>query len=427
MIIEFSVSNYCSFDSIQTLSFRATSLESGSNAVDSKNIINSENVRYLKTVGLYGANASGKTNLIKAITFFRDMVINSVVAEDYSKANVNPFRQSKTGFEKQSYFQIMLLIEHKKYRYGFTLKNNGDIGSEWLFGPAEKNETYYFKRTGQDIQVNGEWFSEGLSLPEDNLRSDALFLSFCSSYNGTVSKTIRRFLSFGVTIDAKVSRRGLRAGAFLFDGIYGQTNKLVESGNEGMILTWLKEVGLVYNAIRIPEREDRIAGRQIFLSKNIYDEDGQVTGETEMNLNIDESEGTRKFYTYIGRFYRKFQEGGVYICDEIDSNFHPSLLLKIIQLFQNPNINKANAQLLFTSHDTNLMDPKVMRRDQFYFAEKNIYDSTKLYSLADLRGIRNNADFARQYLAGIYGALPMLGNYLEEQENEADDNINLQD
>ncbi|RZM21573.1 MAG: ATP-binding protein, partial [Pedobacter sp.] len=157
---------------------------------------------------------------------------------------------------------------------------------------------------------------------------------------------------------------------------------------------------------------------QVYFTKDIYDDDGNVAGETEMDLARDESEGTRKFYTFIGKLYRKFQDGGLYICDEIDSNFHPSLLQKIIELFQNPNINKANAQLLFTSHDTNLMNPQIMRRDQFYFAEKLIYGSTKMYSLADLKGIRNNADFARQYLAGIYGALPVLGDYLEEAEED---------
>lgn len=86
-------------------------------------------------------------------------------------------------------------------------------------------------------------------------------------------------------------------------------------------------------------------------------------------------------------------------------------------MFQDPKVNKANAQLLFTSHDTNLMNPDCMRRDQFYFAEKTVLEDTKLYSLSDLKGVRNNADFARQYLSGFYGAIPILGTYLEDTEN----------
>jgi AAA15 family ATPase/GTPase len=99
------------------------------------------------------------------------------------------------------------------------------------------------------------------------------------------------------------------------------------------------------------------------------------------------------------------------LLDEIDSHFHPTLLIKLVSLFNNPEINRSNSQLLFTSHDTNLMSPSIMRRDQFYFTEKNSNNSTRLYSLGDLKGIRNDADFAKQYLAGYYGALPYLEQY----------------
>lgn len=412
MIIQFSVGNYGSFDNVQNLNFRATKLESNSPNVDASNIITKDGQRYLKLVGLYGANASGKSNMMKAMAFFRELVVHSMVAEELSQTGVNPFRQSINGIIQPSYFQIVLMLGQKKYRYGFTLMSDGRIGSEWLFGPAERNETFYFKRNFQDIVINQEWFSEATELPLENLRENALFLSFCSSYNGGISRAIRSYLSVGVTVDVNY-RRGLRRmGAFGISNITVSTNRLLETGHGQLILDWLKEVGLVYSGIRIL-KEERLFG-SVFLSKNIYDEQGRITGQTEMNLSHDESEGTRKFYNYIGRLYRKFRDGGLYIIDEIDSNFHPSLLQKIIRLFQNPDINKANAQLFFTSHDTNLMDPQLMRRDQFYFTEKNLYDSTKLYSLADLKGVRNNADFARQYLAGLYGALPILSEYLEE-------------
>jgi AAA15 family ATPase/GTPase len=154
----------------------------------------------------------------------------------------------------------------------------------------------------------------------------------------------------------------------------------------------------------------------VLFAKNRYDEKGEVDGTVLMRLN-EESDGTKKFYSFIGELQEKFDKGGLYICDEIDSNFHPTLLQRLIHLFNNPFINKANAQLFFTSHDTNLMNPAIMRRDQFYFTEKSERDETFLYSLSDLKGIRNNADFARQYLAGFYGALPVLGSYLEKDNS----------
>jgi len=137
-----------------------------------------------------------------------------------------------------------------------------------------------------------------------------------------------------------------------------------------------------------------------------------------MNLDYDESDGTRKFYSYIGGLFKVFRDGGIYLSDEIDSNFHPTLLMKIIQLFQNRRINKAGAQLLFTSHDINLMNPNSMRRDQFYFTQKTATEETRLFSLADVKGIRNNADFARQYISGQYGALPKLGSFDDRLESE---------
>jgi len=141
-----------------------------------------------------------------------------------------------------------------------------------------------------------------------------------------------------------------------------------------------------------------------------------------LNLQKNESAGTQKLFDLAGLFLRAFNlpEPGFIMLDEIDSNFHPSLLIKLVGLFNDPLVNKSNSQLLFTSQDTNLMSPDIMRRDQFYFTEKNEDESTRLYSLADLKGIRNDADFAKQYLAGYYGALPLLSNYTKKslQENE---------
>ena len=415
MLIEFSIGNYGSFDKIQTLSFKATGLESASDEVDRSNIVDANGIRYLKIAGLYGANASGKSNFLRGFAYFREMVVHSVQAEGLSENVVNPFRQSFDGISKPSFFQIIFLVEERKYRYGYMLDADGTIASEWLFGPAEKNETYYFKRTGVQVQCNGEWFAEGLDLPQDNLRPDALFLSFCSSYNGMHSKSIRSFLNRLVTVDIGAKRLRRIAVGFAASK-YSQTNRLIESGQEKLVLRWFKEAGLPYTGIRLPE--DERFPSTVFLTKNIYDDRGAVIGQTEMELERDESEGTKKFYGYIGKLYRKFKEGGLYVVDEIDSNFHPSLLQKLVRLFQNKEINVADAQLLFTSHDTTLMDPKIMRRDQFYFAEKTLHEATKLYSLADLKGIRNNSDFARQYLAGMYGALPILGDFLEEIEEE---------
>ena len=157
---------------------------------------------------------------------------------------------------------------------------------------------------------------------------------------------------------------------------------------------------------------------KVYLTRTVPNDDSK---KLSMNLEFRESAGNKKIFELVGILLDVFNLPNtpfLIVIDEIDSNFHPSLLIKLIGMFNNPKINRSNSQLLFTSHDTNLMSPSIMRRDQFYFAEKQNDESTRLYSLADLRGIRNDADFAKQYLAGYYGALPVLNDYMETEEDE---------
>jgi hypothetical protein len=333
-----------------------------------------------------------------------------MVSEDLIQSHIDPFKLSSEEKSNSGFFQTVILLEEKRYRYGFTLSNEATIDEEWLFGPAEKNETYYFKRKGDSIDVNAERFPEGKDNPLEKLRQNALFLSFCSSFNGPVSGLIRSFFLKTIISGNPTTLRPQ----------YNSTNLLISKGNKDIVLNWMKEIGLHFNDVIIEGTLTTASAMlgltdNIFFSKNKYNEKGEVDGVALMSLT-DESDGTKKFYSFIGRLQAKFETGGLYVCDEIDSNFHPTLLQHLIRMFNNPLINKANSQLLFTSHDTNLMDPGIMRRDQFYFTEKSSQDETILYALSDLKGIRNNADFARQYLAGFYGALPVLGNYLEESD-----------
>jgi AAA15 family ATPase/GTPase len=413
MIIQFTVGNYRSFHERQTINFRPTGLVSENKEVDKCNILSTKDGALLKILGVYGSNASGKSNLIKALAFFKEFIANSLTFENFLSNEYNPFKLSQSLSDNSGYFQIILLIKGKKYRYGFSIDDKAHIQSEWLFGPADKNETFYFTRKGSKIEVNDERFKEGTQLPYSRLRADALFLTFCSSYDGNISGRIKDYLTQQVIIENTSARSLFYSSTFS----RSRTNRLLKTGNKDIVLRWLAEAGLNFNDIELRElaSSNTRLRNYILLTKNIYNESGEIVDKVTMDLDADESEGTKKFYNYIGDLSELFTHGGIYISDEIDNNFHPSLLLKLIKLFQNKSVNSAGAQLLFTSHDVNLMHPEIMRRDQFYFTEKTVTDSTKLFSLADLKGIRNNADFARQYLAGYYGALPKLGTFLEEE------------
>jgi uncharacterized protein len=423
MLLEFSVGNYRSIKDIQTLDLRATGLKSDV-GVDSSNIFESGGERVLKVIGIYGPNGSGKSNVLKAFQLFRTLIRRSLDAEGITMSLIDPFKLSDQRAEDAGYFQVLILLEGKKYRYGFTLTENGQILQEWLNGPADRNETWYFRRTKDDVKTNEEWFKEGVDLPP-KLRADSLFLSFASAYDGEISGRIRRFIAFDTTTDVSIHRNayGARAGGSTRLGVNGaiirseDTNDLVLEGKGQLVLDWLKKAGLDYGDIHVERDENKRS--KTLLYKYIYDVNGKRKGTVPMRLDENESAGTQKFYLYIGRLYYRFNNGGAIFSDEIDNNFHPFLLIQLVRFFNDPEINKAGAQLIFTSHDTNLLQPDILRRDQIYFTEKSAEEATILYALSDLKGIRNNADFARQYLAGFYGALPLLQN-LRKETNDSD-------
>lgn len=424
MILEFSIGNFRSFNDVQTLDFRATGLVSDDKATDKNNIVERGGQRVIKTVGLYGPNGSGKSNLVSGLRLFCDLVESSLKSEAIMELSVEPFSLSSEKATHEGFYQMQLLINEKKYRYGFTLKDPGEVKQEWLFGPAGKNETWYFKRTGNDVECNKEWFEEGVRAPHENLRSSTLFLTFISAYNGQISQDIKGFIAKNILFEDsrnEVSKQALKSllrgqnaanNTGLFPEEYWQTNQLIREGKANVVLDWLNNAGLFYAGISLREFHRGIDN--VIVEKHIYNKDGSISGKASMDFEINESAGTKKFYYYIGTLFKLFSEGGLIVSDEIDNNFHPSLLQRLLRFFNDPAINKAGAQLLFTSHDTNLLHPDILRRDQIYFAEKSSGEETILYSLADLKGIRNNADFARQYLAGLYGALPLLASYKEQ-------------
>ena len=142
-----------------------------------------------------------------------------------------------------------------------------------------------------------------------------------------------------------------------------------------------------------------------------YDSDGNVIGEVIFELDKEESKGTRKFFAMSAPIIDTLQNGKILIIDELDANLHPILTQHLIQLFHDKNINSKNAQLIFATHDTNLLKPHIFRRDQIWLTEKDKYSSTDLYSLAQFKGVRAKEDFEKQYIQGKYGAIPYLGKF----------------
>lgn len=419
MIVEFSVKNFRSISDLQTVSFVATNLKSSKEnvSVDLNNIVSDNGIKLLKTIGVYGANASGKSNIIKALEFFRDAISDLPSPESRLSKLSQPFLYQNNSEDTESFFQIVLIVEEKKYRYGFTVKKNPEainnpnvsreiITSEWLFGPKNSNQGKYFSRKNLEVDKASLSGNENIAPLE---YEHTLFLTHAASYNKDICAKVRLAISGYITSKFSVS------------GDYYRFHSIRQIDNSELkprFLEFLRSFGLNYSDIYFKKDDDtsssnRFPMEKLFLTKSAcYDESFNVT----LNMQDNESDGTKKLFDLAGLLLHAFniKVSGLIILDEVDSNFHPSLLIRLISLFNDPEVNKSNVQLLFTSHDTNLMSPSLMRRDQFYFAEKEHNEGTRFYSLADLKGIRNDADFAKQYLAGFYGGVPVLSEFLND-------------
>ncbi len=405
MLIEFSVGNFRSIKEVQTLSFVATSIKE----LEETNTFEAlPKLRLLKSAGIYGANASGKSNLIKALTTMRVIIFNRDTEQNDINLHQRFFEFDNTMQLKPTFFQMILVIKGKKYRYGFEYYDY-KVVSEWLFGTATKNEAYYFTRNLQDIKVNEKYFKEGSGF-EKNVSEKNLFLSVLSFLNGEVATRINDFFIGGALsiIDdsqglVNIMKNHVTKALENNDGFKSFLNELLQFSDTG-----IKSI----KSVRFDNIDYALSQRVV------QDEQGNSTLKSFVLENF-ESEGTKKLFNYGLDIYNMLTKGGTLIIDEFDAHFHPLLTRKIVQLF-NSKANKNNAQLFFATHDTNLLDRELLRRDQIYFAEKDNEGATHIYSLADFKGVRNDASYEKDYIKGKYGAIPFLGDF-EQLISNADE------
>lgn len=419
MIIEFIVGNFLSFKEKKTLSLKATSITEykDSTFTSGKN-------RLLKSLVLYGANSSGKSNLIKAMSIMKLIVMTSVEKSSISKNKVIPFLLNTETENQPSFFEVVFLIGKTRYRYGFELDSTSVYG-EWLFELKGKKEIPLFIREKDGIGIT-EDFEEGDGL-ESKTRDNALFLSVTDQFNGVVSGKIIKWFNNWATIS------GLR-----HENYQGFTFSLLEKKkSKAKLLEFFKDLDLGFNEIKLRKEkfkkhllpndlpseiiEDIVSdlqGKTIARIETIhkkFDKKGEYIGEVNFDLRERESSGTNKVIDISGPIFDTLIDGGILVIDELDAKLHPLMTAAITNLFNSPEYNLKNAQLIFATHDTNLLSYGHFRRDQIYFLEKDKYEATDLYSLIEYKEddakIRKDRSFEKDYIAGRYGAIPFIGNF----------------
>lgn len=420
MLHEFSVGNYLSFKEIKTLSLIA----SGISDYKETNTIISERHTLLKGAVIYGANASGKSNFIRAMSTMKRIVMFSFNQSSTSSLDVIPFLLNTETEKKPSFFEVLFEISGIRYRYGFEVTDR-DVVAEWLYESKKNAEKLLFIREGDGIEVTSA-FKEGQNL-ESKTRGNALFLSVVDQFNGVIAKKIMNWFNNFITISG-LTHENYEMVTFKMLNEKDTAETLInfydklDLGFDGLSVNKEK-----FNPKEIPDDAPEgllkllvkdLEGAFSFKIKTLhkkFDKYDKSTGEIEFDMRSQESAGTNKVFNISGPIFDVLQDGGVLVIDELDSSIHPLMTLAITRLFNSEKDNTKNAQLIFTTHDTNLFSYGKYRRDQIYFIEKDKYGASDLYSLIEYREedgnkVRKDRSFENDYIQGRYGAVPYIGD-----------------
>lgn len=403
MFIEFRVGNFRSFKDPVILSLEAAKISSKEKSLDENNLfVAAPGLTLLKSAAIYGANASGKSNLVKSLAFMQYFVLNSSKdTQSLEPIKVEPFRLSDESINEPSLFEIVFIADGIQYRYGFEVTTTRVV-AEWLFYVPKKRESRLFQRTEQTFELSSV-FKEGKSIT-DKTRDNALFLSVVAQFNGEIAQRILGwFRKLGIIF-------GLNDNGYL-----PYTFRcLNEDKNRADIIHLIKELDLSISDVEtettkmsletvpenIPDELKQMLLEQVFERHTImtlhqrYSADGTMTALERFNLTQHESDGTQKIVALSGPLIDTLKRGRIMVIDEFDARLHPLITREIIKLFHSPIANPHHAQLIFMTHDTNLLDKNLFRRDQIWFTEKNRRGAGTLYSLVEYN-VRNDASLRK--------------------------------
>ncbi len=410
MLIEFKVGNFKSFKDPATFSMTAVnSIRSKNKSLDVNNIFAiNKHYQLLKSASIYGANASGKSSLIQAMFALKTLVLNSVKDEDCIKKNIHKFRLDTIHPNFPTTFEITFLYSETIYRYGVRFTSDA-VHSEWLYQKHNKSrskETELFVRTSSTFNINFYKFREGKGL-EDKTMDSALFLTVVKQFNGEIANKVTEFFKSHFILDMGIGDEFKQTETIAFAKQNPKHQKAV--------VNFLKFADLSIDNISFKEMPlaDGSTQEIVFTHHKQFDNQGNYVDDTMFRLDLFESEGTRKLFSCSGLFIELLWRGGCLIIDELNARLHASITKQLIKLFHSPVSNPNNAQLIFATHDTNLLNNNLLRRDQIWFTEKDRYGATDLYSLVEFNNgkkVRNDASFEKDYLQGKYGAIPFLGD-----------------
>jgi hypothetical protein len=406
------------------------SIEAGIGSENEENIITlkNSNERVLKTTAIYGANASGKTNLIKAFTAAIMMIRKSNNRQVGEKLiEMEPFAFDEKAKIEPCEFEFIFYANSNKYVYGF-IADKDKIYEEYLYQYFSAKPTRIFERINCSEYKFLQNDEGKLNAIKDQNIDNKLFLATATTWN--YDKTREPYLWFANKIDTYTG--GMNFNDFAIESYSKDKNEELKK----FTLKLLNEADIVIKDFSIEIEERDVDNNLLMLFKNLNMPTPEISQKQKdvkirmvhevkdendnikfYDLNIiNESSGTQILFSFAPILKDVFENGKILVIDEIERSLHPSLVEMIIKFFHNSEINKGNAQLIFNTHDTNLLSLDIFRRDQIWFAEKDSKKgATELYPLDDF-SVRKNENIQKGYLNGRYGAIPFvaMGNSLWE-------------
>ena len=409
MLVQFSVENFMSINEKVVFSMLASA-----DKEIPENLVECKNEKYLKSAVIYGANASGKTNLLKAINAVIIMMRNSNNMQPGMKLPISPFKFNEKNINKPTSFEFIMVIDNIKYAYGFSADQNR-IYEEYLYYYPNGRETEIFERT----EVNKYHYTiteRKLRDIENKNMENKFFLATATTWNYEKTKPVYDFITNGINV--LFDYEPLKA--ISLEQYYN--DKSGELRNFSLHVLNEAEMNINgYNISNVEISEEQLSmippelrpfisrstkNFSVITSHNIIDDKGN-----ERNISLDlteESLGTQNMFILNPILLHVLKKGKILIVDELDRSLHPFLVKYIVKLFNSKEHNKNGAQLIFNTHDTNLLSLNLFRRDQIWFTEKDYKKgATDLYPLDDFP-VRKTENIQKGYLNGRYGAIPFI-------------------
>lgn len=410
MLIQFSVTNFLSFRDEVILSLSTNKDDS-----HKENLLSYKNERILPSVAIYGANAAGKSNLHKAMSAAIRMIRSSNNLQIDQPLMITPFLLDENSRNNKTKFEFIYVYNGIKYEYGFVLDTQY-VWEEYLYEYRSSKPSMIFERSNINTYRFTSKSKPQLSKIVDKNTSNKLFLATATSWNSDLTKDA--YMWFSNMVDTYDSQN-------LEELMFKEFEKNDDSLNE-FILHLLQKADInitnfnyeknkqdtnqilmdIEDFINLRFKDSGILKQPKIMTSHQVIENGKKH-EYELNY-FDESNGTKRLFTYGPVLKNALENGKTIIIDEIDNALHPAMTKSLIEMFQNPNINKKSAQLIFNTHEISLLDLNLFRRDQIYFVEKdNKTGVSDLYSLDDFSP-RKSENIQKGYLQGRYGAMPVV-------------------